>query len=44
VFCDPKEKLFFVEAIEDGSLKRKFRELFLFFYNKKDFSAQEIKG
>ena len=43
-FYDPKEKLSLVEAIEDGSLIRKFRELFLFFYDKKDFSAQEIKG
>ncbi len=43
-FYDPKEKLSLVEAIEDGNLIRKFRELFLFFYDKKDFSAQEIKG
>ena len=43
-FYDPKEKLSLVEAIQDGSLTRKFRELFLFFYDKKDFSAQEIGG
>lgn len=43
-FYDPKEKLSLVEAIQDGSLIRKFRELFLFFYDKKDFSAQEIEG
>ncbi len=43
-FYDPKEKLSLVEAIEDGNLIRKFRELFLFFYDKKDFSAQEIEG
>ncbi len=43
-FYDPKGKLAFVEAIQDGSLISKFRELFLFFYDKKDFSAQEIKG
>jgi len=42
-FYDPKEKLSLVEAIEDGNLIRKFRELFLFFYDKKDFSAQEIE-
>jgi hypothetical protein len=38
-FYDPKEKLSLVEAIEDGNLIRKFRELFLFFYDKKEFSA-----
>jgi len=43
-FYDPKEKLSLVEAIENGNLIRKFRELFLFFYDKKDFSVQEIKG
>lgn len=43
-FYDPKGKLSLEEAIQDGSLIRKFRELFLFFYDKKDFSAQEIKG
>ncbi len=43
-FYDPKEKLSLVEAIEDGSLIRKYRELFLFFYDKKGFSAQEIEG
>ena len=29
---------------ENVSLTRKFRELFLFFYDKKDFSTQEIGG
>jgi hypothetical protein len=43
-FYDLKEKLSLVEAIQDGSLIRRFRELFLFFYDKKDFSAQEIEG
>ena len=43
-FYDPKEKLSLVEAKQDGSLIRKFRELVLFFYDKKDFSAQEIEG
>ena len=41
-FYDPKEKLSLVEAMQDGGLRRRFRELFLFFYDKKDFSAQEI--
>jgi len=43
-FYDPKEKLSLVEAIHDGGLIRRFRELFLFFYDKKDFSAKEIEG
>ena len=43
-FYDPKEKLSLVEAIQDGGLIRRFRELFLFFYDKRDFSAQEIEG
>ena len=43
-FYDPKEKLSLVEAIQDESLTRKFRELFLFFYDKKGFPAQEIEG
>ena len=43
-FYDPKEKLSLVEAIQDESLTRKFRELFLFFYEKKDFSSKEIGG
>ncbi len=43
-FYDPKEKLSLVEAIQDGSLIRRFRALFLFFYDKKGFPAQEIEG
>jgi hypothetical protein len=43
-FYDPKEKLSLMEAIKDGSLIRRFRELFLFFYDKKGFPAQEIEG
>ena len=43
-FYDLKEKLSLEEAKQDGSLIRRFRELFLFFYDKKDFSGQEIEG
>ena len=43
-FYDLKEKLSLEEAIQDGALIRRFRELFLFFYDQKDFSAQEIEG
>ncbi|UCF85444.1 MAG: hypothetical protein JSV50_07365 [Desulfobacteraceae bacterium] len=43
-FYDPKEKLSPSEATKDMSLKRKFRELFLFFYDKRDISEHEIEG
>jgi hypothetical protein len=43
-FYDLKETLSLEEAIKDGALARRFRELFLFFYDQKDFSAQEIEG
>ena len=43
-FYDLKETLSLEAAIQDGALIRRFRELFLFFYDQKDFSAQEIEG
>jgi hypothetical protein len=43
-FYDPKDKLSLVEATQDMSLKRKFRQLFLFFYDKSDISEQEMEG
>jgi len=43
-FYDLKETLSLEEAIQDGALIRRFRELFLFFYDQKGFSAQEIEG
>ena len=43
-FYDPKDKLSLAEATQDMSLKRKFRELFLFFYDKRDISEQEMEG
>ncbi|MBW1798065.1 MAG: hypothetical protein JRJ21_06615 [Deltaproteobacteria bacterium] len=35
-FYDPKDRLSMAEAIEDTGLKKKFREIFLFFYGTKD--------
>jgi hypothetical protein len=43
-FYDPKEKLSPSEATKDMGLKRKFRELFLFFYDKREISEHEIEG
>jgi hypothetical protein len=42
-FYDPKDRLSVVEATEDVSLKRKFRELFLFFYDKGDISEKDMR-
>jgi hypothetical protein len=35
-FYDPKDRLSNAEAIEDAGLKKKFREIFLFFYGTKE--------
>jgi hypothetical protein len=35
-FYDPKDRLSMDEAIEDKGLKKKFREIFLFFYGTKE--------
>jgi hypothetical protein len=43
-FYDPKDRLSLAEATEDTNLKRKFRELFLFFYDKGDISEQDMQG
>lgn len=42
-FYDPKDKLSLAEAIQDNELMKKFREIFLFFYEKKE-TAQDIEG
>jgi len=42
-FYDPKDKLSLEEAIQDNELMKKFREIFLFFYEKKE-TAQNIEG
>ena len=41
-FYDPRDRLSLAEAVEDSSLRKKFRELFLFFYGKKESSSEEI--
>ncbi|MBK5099554.1 MAG: hypothetical protein JJE15_00950 [Desulfobacteraceae bacterium] len=43
-FYDPRDRLTLDEAAEDTSLRRKFRQLFLFFYGKKDLSSEDIRG
>ena len=40
-FYDLKDRLSPEEAMKDWGLIRKYRELFLFFYNKKDLSTEE---
>jgi len=42
-FYDPKDKLSLTEAIHDNELMKKFREIFLFFYEKKK-AAQDVEG
>ena len=42
-FYDPKDRLALSEAKEDMGLRKKFRELFLFFYNLKSASVQEME-
>jgi hypothetical protein len=43
-FYDPKETLSLKEALSDNNLMRRFRNLFLFFYNRKKISREEIEG
>ena len=42
-FYDPKDRLTLSEAKTDTGLRRKFRELFLFFYDMKDASVQKME-
>ena len=41
-FYDQKDKLSLAEAMEDNELMKKYREIFLFFYDKKE-TAQDIE-
>ena len=41
-FYDPKDRLSMVEAAEDNSLKKKFRETHLFFYGTGDVPDMDI--
>ncbi len=43
-FYDPKETLSLKEALSDKNLMRRFRDLFVFFYNRKKISHEEIEG
>jgi hypothetical protein len=42
-FYDPKGKLTLEEAIQDLNLKRKLQQVFVIFYNRKEFSAGELE-
>ena len=41
-FYDPKDRLSLAEAIEDAGLKRKFREIFLFFYGTRELPDMDM--
>ena len=41
-FYDPKDKLSMAEAIEDAGLKKKFREIFLFFYGTRELPDMDM--
>ena len=43
-FYDPKKTLSLKEALADKNLIRRFRDLFVFFYNRKKISREEIEG
>jgi hypothetical protein len=43
-FYDPKDKLSMAEAIEDTGLKKKFHEIFLFFYGTKDLPDMDVNS
>lgn len=42
-FYDPRDRLSLVEAVEDTGLIKKFREVFLFFYEKRDLPVEDLK-
>ncbi len=42
-FYDPRDRLSLAMAVEDKGLIKKFREVFLFFYDKKDLSSEDIR-
>jgi len=41
-FYDPRDRLSLEEAVRDEGLKRKMRELFLIFYDRKDVGAADV--
>ena len=42
-FYDPRDRLSLVEAVEDTGLIKKFREVSLFFYEKRDLPVEDLK-
>ena len=42
-FYDPKDRLSPAEAVEDKGLVKKFREVFLFFYDRRDLVSEDIR-
>lgn len=42
-FYDPRDRLSLAEAVKDGSLLRRFRDLFLYFYNIKDLPVEDME-
>ena len=43
-FYDPKETLSIQEALTNRNLRRRFRDLFIFFYGRENLSPEEIEG
>ncbi len=43
-FYDPKDRLSLTEAMEDPGMINKFKEILLFFYDRKGVTEKEIKG
>jgi hypothetical protein len=41
-FYDPKRKLALQEALQDLNLKRKFQQLLVIFYNRKEMATSEL--
>jgi hypothetical protein len=42
-FYDPRDRLSLAEALKDKGLTKKFREVFLFFYDKRDLSSEDVE-
>ena len=42
-FYDPRDRLSRTEAVKDTGLIRKFREVFLFFYDEKELSSEDVQ-
>ena len=42
-FYDPRDRLSREEAVKDRELIKKFREVFLFFYDEKDLTSEDVR-